>query len=66
MQCFFNILHAEKPEELLKGAYHILTPEGKLGVIHWNYDLETTRGPPMAIRPRPEQCIKWAAEAGFN
>lgn len=34
----FYILHAEKPEELLKEAYRILTPEGKLGVIHWNSD----------------------------
>lgn len=62
----FNILHAEKPEELLKAAYRVLTPEGTLGVIHWNYDPETPRGPPMAIRPIPKQCIKWAAEVGFK
>ncbi|HET8687217.1 MAG TPA: class I SAM-dependent methyltransferase [Methanosarcina sp.] len=62
----FNILHAEKPEELLKEAYRILKPEGKLGVIHWNYDPETPRGPPITIRPRPEQCIKWTGEAGFK
>ncbi len=51
----FNILHAEKPEGLLKEAYRILIPEGKLGVIHWNYDSKTPQGPLMAIRPRPEQ-----------
>jgi len=62
----FNILHAEKPEELLKEAYRILKSQGKLGVIHWNHDPETPRGPPMAIRPGPEQCIKWAGEAGFK
>lgn len=62
----FNILHAEKPEALLKEAYRILKPEGKLGVIHWNYDPETPRGPPMTIRPRPEQCIEWAIEVGFK
>jgi SAM-dependent methyltransferase len=62
----FNILHAEKPEELLKEAHNILKPEGKLGIIHWNYDPETPQGPPMTIRPRPEQCIKWAIEAGFK
>jgi ubiquinone/menaquinone biosynthesis C-methylase UbiE len=62
----FNILHAEKPEELLKEAYRILKPEGKLGIIHWNYDPETPRGPPIAIRPKPEQCIKWASDAGFE
>jgi Methylase involved in ubiquinone/menaquinone biosynthesis len=31
----FNILHAEKPEALLKEAYHILKPVGKLAIIHW-------------------------------
>ena len=62
----FNSLHAEKPKELLKEAYRILKPGGKLGVIHWNYDPETPRGPPMTIRPRSERCIKWAIEVGFN
>lgn len=62
----FNILHAEKPEVFLKEAYRILMPGGKLGVIHWNYDPKTPRGPPMPIRPRPEQCIKWASDLGFK
>lgn len=62
----FNILHAEKPEALLKEAYRILKPVGKLAIIHWNYDPKTPRGPPMAIRPKPEQCIEWAMEVGFN
>ncbi len=62
----FNILHAEKPEELLKEAYRILKTGGKLGIIHWNYDPETPRGPPLTIRPRPEQCIKWAIEGGLK
>ncbi|HIH75215.1 MAG TPA: class I SAM-dependent methyltransferase [Methanosarcina sp.] len=62
----FNILHAEKPETLLKEAYRIIKPGGKLGVIHWNYDPETPRGPPMTIRPVPEHCIKWAIEVGFK
>lgn len=62
----FNILHAKRPEVLLKEAHHILKPHGKLGVIHWNFDPETPRGPPMEIRPKPEQCLKWAFEAGFE
>lgn len=62
----FNILHAEYPEELLKEAYRILKPGGKLGIIHWNYDSETPRGPPLEIRPKPEKCIKWACKAGFK
>lgn len=62
----FNILHAEKPEDLLKETYRILKPGGKLGVIHWNFDPETPRGPPMEIRSKPEQCIKWAVGIGFK
>lgn len=61
----FNILHVEHPEILLKESYRILRPQGKLGIIHWNYDPSTPRGPSMNIRPKPEQCIAWAKEAGF-
>jgi ubiquinone/menaquinone biosynthesis C-methylase UbiE len=62
----FNILHAKNPEILLKEAYRILKPEGKLGIIHWNFDPETPRGPPMEIRPKTEQCIHWTVEIGFK
>ena len=61
----FNILHIETPEKLLKESYRILKSGGKVGIIHWNYDASTPRGPPMAIRPRPEQCISLAESAGF-
>lgn len=61
----FNILHAENPVFLTKEAFRVLSPGGKLGVIHWNYDEKTPRGPPMAIRPKPEQCRCWMAQAGF-
>jgi SAM-dependent methyltransferase len=61
----FNILHFEKPESLLKESYRILKPDGKVGIIHWNYDPTTPRGPPMTIRPRPEQCRRWAESVGF-
>jgi len=62
----FNILHAENPVKLLKEAYRLLLPLGKVGVIHWNYDPSTPRGPTMAIRPRPEQCREWMEQAGFE
>lgn len=62
----FNILHAERPEVLLGEAWRILAPGGLLGIIHWNHDPTTPRGPSLAIRPRPEQCRPWAEQAGFR
>ncbi len=62
----FNILHAEDPIALLEEAYRILVPGGKVGIIHWNYDPSTPRGPSMDIRPRPEQCQAWIQAAGFR
>lgn len=62
----FNILHAERPEVLLKEAFRVLKPSGLLAIIHWNYDPATPRGPSMDIRPRPEQCHNWAIREGFR
>lgn len=56
----FNILHREQPETLLREAWRILSPRGRLGIMHWNYDPTTPRRPSMEIRPRPEQCREWA------
>jgi SAM-dependent methyltransferase len=62
----FNILHAEQPHLLLAEARRVLRSGGLLGIIHWNYDAATPRGPSMSIRPKPEQCRDWALEAGFQ
>jgi 2-polyprenyl-3-methyl-5-hydroxy-6-metoxy-1,4-benzoquinol methylase len=62
----FNILHAENPLTILAEAIRILAPGGKVGVIHWNYDPTTPRGPSLDIRPRPEQCQEWIRAAGFE
>jgi ubiquinone/menaquinone biosynthesis C-methylase UbiE len=62
----FNILHAENPLKILAEAMRILTPGRKAGVIHWNYDPTTPRGPSLGIRPRPEQCQEWIRAAGFE
>lgn len=62
----FNILHHDNPVGLLREAYRNLGDDGHLGIIHWNFDSDTPRGPPMEIRPRPEQCQQWALKAGFE
>jgi SAM-dependent methyltransferase len=62
----FNILHHEEPVSLLREVYRNLKGGGLIGIVHWIYDPETPRGPPMSIRPRPEQCMQWTEEAGFS
>ncbi len=61
----FNILHAENPLHLLNESRRLLNPQGRVGVMHWNHDPETPRGPPMNIRPAPEQVKQWMKMAGF-
>lgn len=62
----FNILHCEQPVVLLRETWRILSPDGRLGIMHWNYDPTTPRGPSMDIRPKPEQCRDWAMAVGFR
>lgn len=61
----FNILHAEDPLRLIHESFRILAAGGLLGILHWNYDPRTPRGPSMDIRPKPEDCRKWARDGGF-
>jgi len=62
----FNILHAENPVALLGEARRAVAPGGRIAAIHWNYDPETPRGPPMSIRPLPEDYPRWAEAAGLE
>lgn len=61
----YNLLHIEAPVALLTEARRILRPDGAASIIHWRSDVPTPRGPPLEIRPSPEQCRAWLREAGF-
>ncbi len=62
----YNLLHIEKPEVLLREAYRVLGPKGRLSVMHWRSDIPTPRGPSEEIRPGPGQCKAWIEAAGFH
>ena len=62
----FNILHAEQSNDILKETFRILRKSGKVGVIHWNYDSSTPRGPSMSIRPKPEELKNILIRTGFS
>ena len=61
----FNILHHESPTDFINEAFRILKPNGKVGILHWRSDVETPRGPHLAIRPKPDQIIKWIDKQKF-
>lgn len=61
----FNILHCERPVEMLRAAADALYVGGHVVVIHWRQG-ETPRGPSLDIRPKPEQIAVWGREAGLH
>jgi len=61
-----NLLHGENPVVLLAEAHRNLRNGGLVGVMHWNYDASTPRGPQMHMRSKPEQIMNWSKEAGFE
>jgi len=62
----FNILHCDKPVDMLRQAALQLKPgDGLLYATHWHHDASTPRGPPMTIRPKPEDLLTWALATGL-
>jgi len=59
----FNILHCERPASLIGSVLDLLEDGGRVGVIHWVQG-DTPRGPPLAIRPKPETIVGWMERAG--
>ena len=62
----YNLLHIEEPLALLKEARRVVKAGGLLSVMHWRNDVSTPRGPPLEMRPSPDQCRAWMEEAGFR
>jgi ubiquinone/menaquinone biosynthesis C-methylase UbiE len=62
----FNILHLETPVTLLREAFRVLKSAGRVGIVHWVRDPSTPRGPPLHMRPTPDQCMDWCLQAGFT
>jgi SAM-dependent methyltransferase len=60
----FNILHCERPVDILCEAARVLRPGGVVAVIHWRTDIATPRGPSADIRPTAAQVASWAADTG--
>lgn len=60
----FNILHTDRPVQMLRSSSALLKPGGRLLAIHWRSDVKTPRGPELSVRPRPEQIAGWGSETG--
>ena len=61
----FNLLHCERPRDLLAASKAALRQGGRVAIIHWRSDTPTPRGPDLSIRPKPETIVDWLKATGF-
>lgn len=62
----FNLLHCERPMDLVQSAAAALRPRGRLAVMHWRRDIPTPRGPDLSIRLSAEDMRLLLLQAGFR
>ncbi len=62
----FNILHLENPRSLLTEAWRILKKGGLAGIIHWNHDASTPRGPSAGHSTETRGLYSMGAERWFS
>lgn len=60
-----NILHHTDPRALISRASRMLTPDGRIGICHWRDDIDTPRGPPMAVRIGLDRAERLVSSEGF-
>jgi SAM-dependent methyltransferase len=58
----FNILHCERPADILREAARVARAGGIVAVVHWRTDIATPRGPSAEIRPDAARIATWAGE----
>jgi len=56
----FNILHFTGRRLLLQDAARILKAGGIVAIMHWRTDIETPRGPAVALRPDEAEILRSA------
>ena len=61
-----NILHHTDPRALIARASRMLIPDGRIGICHWRDDIDTPRGPPMAIRIGMAQAEELVRSEGLS
>lgn len=62
----FNIVHMENPPAMIRELKTAMQADGLVYLLHWRTDIDTPRGPSLAIRSTPEQCRNWFSECGFR